>query len=59
MNIVINKNLNTQVIWGVGTSFATATLGPAFDDAVGQKITVPYPMSVYISMLNDGPQGEF
>ena len=59
MTILVKRNENSIVKWGVGTAYTTALDGPEFDDAAGQKITVPYPMNVFITMMNSGSQGEF
>ena len=44
--------------FAVGTSYSTAT-GQKVSDPEGQKIVVPYPTSIFLTLFNTGTQGSF
>ena len=46
-------------MWAVGTSFETANTGYPPELVAGQKINVPYPNMIFISMVNTGKDGRF
>ena len=46
-------------MWAVGTSFETASPGYPPELTVGQKVKVPYPLMIFISMVNTGSDGQF
>ena len=64
MIIDVKKLTMAKLQWGVGTSYITATGGGAriAEVTAGQKIQVPYPTMIYISVLHKGSStfaGEF
>ena len=59
MNVEFITAVNAAVTFTVGTSFYSAIHGAKFQNPVGQKITVPYPQTLFLIFYNNEGPGEF
>ena len=58
MSVKFVKATNSGVTFTVGTSFYDAIHGARFDKPEGQKITLPYPSTLFVTLYNTGELGD-